>query len=109
MQAAQLDLISGGVSDADTMTLRAWLATRGWQTRAQISAGLGWHIRKISIVADLLGTDILRSQLGFKLTDQLTVPDLAVALESAEHFISRGKDEIRHGLALKKRLHALIS
>jgi len=105
----QLEMFTGGVSDADVSTLRAWLAVRGWQTRAQIAAGTGWHIRKISVVADLLGTDIIRGQLGFKLTEQLTSDDLPFALESAEHFISRGKDEIRHGLALKKRLHQMIS
>ena len=107
--SAQLEMFTGGVSDVDVSTLRAWLAVRGWQTRAQIAAGLGWHIRKISVVADLLGTDIIRGQHGFKLTDQLTTDDLPFALESAEHFISRGKDEIRHGIALKKRLHEMIS
>lgn len=106
--SSQLEMFTGGVSDADVSTLRAWLAVRGWQTRAQIAAGTGWHIRKISVVADLLGTDIIRGQLGFKLTEQLTSDDLPVAMESAEHFISRGKDEIRHGIALKKRLHSMI-
>lgn len=108
MQASQLELYTGGVSDADAMSLRLHLAANGWQTRAQISQALGWNIRKIPAVADLLGTDIIRGQRGFKLTAHLTPDDLPIALESAEHFISRGKNEIRHGIALKKRLHAII-
>lgn len=104
MTAAQIEMFTGGVSDADVNTLRGWLVSHGWQTRKQISEGLGWHIRKIPAVADLLGTDIIRGQL----TEQLNCDDLPFALESAEHFISRGKNEIRHGLALKRRLHQMI-
>ena len=108
MDANQIEYFTGGVSDADVNTLRSWLASRGWQTRQQINQGLGWPIRKIPAVADLLGTDIIRGQRGFKLTEQLTAEDMPFALQSAEHFISRCKNEIRHGLALKKRLHELI-
>ena len=109
MEPSQIELFTGGVSDADVSNLRSWLATHGWQTRKQISEGLGWHIRKIPAVADLLGTDTIRGQKGFKLTVQLTTDDFPIALESAEHFISRGKNEIRHGIALKRRLHQMIS
>jgi hypothetical protein len=107
--STQIEMFTGGVSDVDVSNLRAWLAVRDWQTRAEIATGLGWNIRKISAVADLLGTDIIRGQLGFKLTQQLTRDDMPFALGSAEQFISRGKDEIRHGIALKKRLHQMIA
>ena len=109
MTGAQIELFTGGITDADVHSLRAHLIQNGWQTRKQISESLGWNIRKISIVADLLGTDIVRGQIGFKLTEKLTSADMKFALESADHFISRGKDEIRHGIALKKRLHAMIN
>ncbi len=90
MEAAQLDLITGGVSDADVMTLRAWLAIRGWQTRAQIATGTGWHIRKISVVADLLGTDIiLQENLGDAALRALSIfPSITVDL------VARNQEQI---------------
>lgn len=60
--------------------------------------------------AESLGPEIVRGQAGFKLTRQIDrrSPDFVVALQAADAALSQGKHMIRYGLALKRRLHALI-
>lgn len=81
-----------GVTDADRANLRAWLMSHGWQTRREICAGLDWEERKVRDVAETLGTDIIRCQLGFKLTEMCTREDLAAAVQCCDAFESQGKN-----------------
>lgn len=92
----------------DVETLRAWLSTHGWQTRRDLVAGLGWTERKVRIVAELMGANIVRGQAGFKLTTQLTREDLGSAVQAADAALSQGKRMIRYGLALKRKLHQAV-
>jgi hypothetical protein len=80
----------------------------GWRTREQICEALGWSERHLRQVAESFGPDIIRSQAGFKLTDQATRDDVPLALQSCDSFLSQGKRMIRYSMALRKKLHALI-
>jgi hypothetical protein len=106
--AAQLEFLHEGVTDADVEALRGWLATHGWQSRKQLHTGLGWSERKIRDVAELMGSGVVRSQVGFRLTEQITRDDVSAALQAAQAAISQGKRMIRYGIALKNRLHEVI-
>lgn len=97
------------VTEDDVETLRAWLLSHGWQTRKQLSTGLGWSERKIRDVAELMGSSIVRGQSGFKLTDQITRDDLGSALQAAQAFISQGKRMIKYGVTLKTKIHRVIN
>lgn len=98
-----------GVTSDDVETLRDFLAPRGWQTRRQITFALDWNERKIRDVAESLGADVVRGQLGFKLAATLQREDLSVAAQAADAAISQGKRMIRYGLKLKQRLHQQIA
>lgn len=98
-----------GVTSDDVETLRDFLSPRGWQTRRKITFALDWSERKIRDVAESMGSDIVRGQLGFKLASVLTRDDLTPAAQAADAAISQGKRMIRYGLALKRKLHAQIT
>lgn len=103
---AQTELnLRPGVTSDDVETLRDFLAPRGWQTRRQITFALDWSERKIRDVAESLGSDVVRGQLGFKLSATLQREDLSVAAQAADAAISQGKRMIRYGLNLKRKLH----
>jgi hypothetical protein len=106
--AAQLEFMREGVTDAEIGALRAWLAARGWQTRKQLVEALGWSERKIRDVAELMGSEIVRGQNGFKLTEHISREDLPVAVQACDAAISQGKRMIRYGFQLKKRLHQFL-
>lgn len=93
---------------ADQDHLRAHLAVTGWQTRSQLCQHFGWTERHLRDVAESMGTDIVRGQLGFKLTASVTRDDISAGIQSAEAFLSQGKRMIRYGLGLKRRLHSVV-
>lgn len=105
---AQLELLREGVTDADIASLRARLAVHGWQTRKQLVKALGWSERKIRDVAELMGTEVVRGQQGFKLTEHIGRDDFPDAIQAADAAISQAKRMMRYGFGLKKRLHAII-
>jgi hypothetical protein len=105
---SQAELFTGGISDADAITLRGWLLAHGWATRRQIAEHLGWAERKVPAVAELLGSDIVRGQRGFKLTEKVTREDLPAVKQAVDAGLSQGKKQIRYALALKRKLHQLI-
>ncbi len=88
--------------------LRSHLKLHGWQTRKELSLRFGWSERYIRELAESLGSEIVRGQAGFKLTDSIEREDLAQALQAADAFLSQGKRMIRYALALKKRLHQKV-
>lgn len=104
----QLEIFTGGVTDADEMELRGWLVTHGWQTRAQLSAGLGWPWRKVCAVAQQMGADVVRGQAGFKLTEQITREELPAIQQAADAAISQAKKQEAYGLALLRRIHGMV-
>ena len=106
----QPDLFPPTDADQDKATLRAHLSTNGWQTRRQIAAALGWPERKIRDVAESMGTDIVRGQAGFKLTDQIhrDSPDVPLALQACDAFESQGKKNLAYALGLRHRLHIFL-
>lgn len=108
MIATQIEFLHEGVTDADTGTLRGWLSTHGWQTRRQLVEGLDWSERKVRLVAELIGSDIVRGQHGFKLTSQITREEVGSALQAAQAAISQGQRMVRYGNKLKLRLHKLV-
>lgn len=109
MTATPLELIPEGVADADVATFRAFLLSHGWQTRRQLCEALGWTERTIREVAEACGADVVRGQLGFKLTDQLTREDLTVALKASDAAMAQGRKQFRYGVALRRRIHRLIA
>jgi hypothetical protein len=104
----QLSIFPEGVTDAEVMELRGWLAEHGWQTRAQLVAGLGWSERKIRETAEAMGADIVRGQHGFKLTEQLGREDLEAAKQAADAAISQAQKQQAYGVALLRRIHGRI-
>lgn len=104
----QLEFLQDDVTATDVATLRQWLSDHGWQTRRQLASGLGWCERKIRVVAELMGDEVVRGQQGFKLSAGITRDDLPAALQAAQAAISQGKRMIRYGLKLNRKLHALI-
>jgi hypothetical protein len=108
--ACQLEFLPPGIADdADGETLRAWLATHGWQTRRQLGDGLGWSERKIRDVAELMGADIVRGQKGFKLTETLLPEDFPSAVQAAKAHMSQARINFRYGAKLLRRLHQKLS
>jgi hypothetical protein len=79
-----------------------------FRTRAQITEALGWTERHLRDVAESLGSDIVRCQAGFKLTEDITREELGIALQASDSFLSQGKRMIRYALSLRKKLHHLI-
>lgn len=90
--------------------LQSYLTIHGWQTRAELTRALGWSERQVRETAESLGAEIVRGQAGFKLTSQIEKrsPDFLVAVQAADAAISQGKKMIRYGLALKRKLHAMV-
>jgi hypothetical protein len=80
----------------------------GWQTRRQICDALKWPDRKVRDVAEAMGTEIVRCQLGFKLWDQLTREDISAAKQGADAALSQAKKMEAYGLGLLRKLHGMI-
>jgi len=100
---------SGGhFSEADKANLRAHLIGHGWQTRREIRDALQWDDRKIRAVAESLGTDVVRCQLGYKLTDMCSRDDVSAALQGCDAFESQAKKELAYSQGLRRRLHAIV-
>lgn len=105
----QLELLpEAAATRADATELSGWLRSHGWQSRSDLAQGLGWSARKLRVVMELMGADIVRSQHGFKLTEQLTRDDLEAAKQAADAAISQAKKQEAYGLALLRRIHQLV-
>ncbi len=106
----QPDLFQPTVTSDDKSVLRTHLYAYGWQTRKQICRALGWTERKVRNVAEAMGADIVRGQAGFKLTIhiQRDSQDVALAIQARDAAIAQGKRMIRYGVALGRRLHAIV-
>lgn len=104
----QLSIFPEGVTDAEVLQLRAWLATHGWQTRRELVAGLGWDERKIRTTLELMGADVVRGQRGFKLTELLTREEIGLGLQAADAFESQAAKNQAYAYELRKRLHAVV-
>ena len=104
----QLELAPPIVPNEEMDALRNWLVVRDWQTRRELATGLGWSERKIRLVAESLGAEIIRGQQGFKLTRLTGRADLPAAVQAADAAISQGKLMIKYGFALRKHLHQLV-
>lgn len=104
----QLQFFPERTTDADVLELRAWLLSHGWQTRAQLVAGLGWDERKIRDVLEDMGADVVRSQRGFKLTEQLDRSELGAGKQAADAALSQAAKQQAYGLALLRRIHGLV-
>lgn len=79
-----------------------------WQTRKQLCTSLAWTERRLRDVLETLGTEVVRCQAGFKLTDLLDRSEATIAIQGSDAAISQGKKQIRYGLALRRRIHHLI-
>jgi len=96
------------VSEADQANLRAHLMSRGWQTRRECCETLQWDERKLRAVAETLGTDVVRCQLGYKLTESLTREDVSAALQACDAFESQSKKNLAYSTGLRRRLHSIV-
>ena len=94
--------------EADVMELRGWLLNHGWQSRAQLCEGLGWNERDLRSALEGLGADVVRSQRGFKLTEQIRRDELGMAAQACDAALSQGKKQIRYALALRRRIHEIV-
>jgi hypothetical protein len=98
-----------GITEADVRSLRAQLMSIGsWQTRNELCRALGWPDRKVREVAEAMGAEVVRCQLGFKLTALVTREDLPAIKQAIDAFHSQANKMEAYALALRKRLHALI-
>lgn len=107
----QPDLFTATAAEpTDAEKLRAhldWYKT--WRTREEIERSLGWSERHIRRAAESLGTEILRSQAGFKLRCHYNRDtDMILVQACADSFISQGKKMIRYGVGIKQFLHRQV-
>jgi hypothetical protein len=106
--APTIDTEIKGVTEGDKANLRAHLASHGWQTRHECCSSLVWEERKLRAVAESLGSDVVRCQLGYKLTETCTRDDVSAALQACDAFESQAKKNLSYSTALRRRLHSLI-
>ncbi len=92
----------------DKAVLVAWLYHHGWQSRCELTSALDWSERRVRLVAESLGADVVRGQAGYHLTSSLDRADLLAATQARDAALSQGKRMIRYALALSRRLHALV-
>jgi hypothetical protein len=94
-------------TDADL--LRRHLAFyNGFLTRDQLCTGLGWSERRLRDACEALGTDIVRCQAGFMLTERVTRDQLPAAIQGSDAMISQAKKNMRYGFGLRRKLHARL-
>ena len=97
-----------GITESDQADLRACLMSHGWRTRRELCEHLGWEERKVRDVAETLGAEIVRCQLGFKLTANIDRDDLPAVHQAISAFHSQAAKMEHYANALRRRLHALI-
>ena len=96
------------VSGAEQAEFRARLISAGtWQTRFQLCAALNWSNRKVRAVAQSLGSEVIRCQLGFKLANQITRDDLPAVKQALDAFHSQAVLHETYCQSVRHRLHAL--
>ena len=94
----------------DAAALRCLLSGGHWLSRSLIAQTLQWHPRRVPAAAEMLGAEIVRSRThGFKLTALLTAEEIEIGIHAANEMLSQGKKNVVSALALKKRIHTLIS
>jgi hypothetical protein len=97
------------VRDAEQRELRGALQSAGgWMTRAQLCRFLNWPERKLREVAESMGPDIVRCQLGFKLTELINRDDLPDVKQAIDAFHSQARKMDVYADSLRRRLHRLI-
>jgi hypothetical protein len=100
---------ASGIPECDILALRSQLMTiTSWQTRSQLCRALNWPDRKVRAVGEALGTDIVRCQLGFKLTEYVTREDLPAVQQAIDSFHSQASKMDAYAVSLSRRLHAII-
>lgn len=100
--------LNAGVTEADLANFRSVLMSRGWQTRRELCQALNWDERKVRDVAESLGAEVVRCQLGFKLTSTCTSSDLAAVKQAIDAFQSQAHKMAEYAQGLRRRLHALV-
>lgn len=97
------------LTQADLAEFRARLISAGtWQTRADLCKALNWDERKVREVAEALGPEVVRCQLGFKLTEMVTRDDLSCVKQAIDAFHSQAAKMEAYAQSLRRRLHALV-
>lgn len=97
-----------GTPEANLARLRVALAEPGWHSRRQLCLALGFTEDLLRHTLEMLGAEVVRGQMGFKLTKQLENDDLPTAIQAANQAISQGKKMIRYGVRLKTQLHGVV-
>jgi hypothetical protein len=97
-----------GATEPEQANLRAHLLSHGWQTRRDLCTALNWDERKLRAVAESLGADIVRCQLGYKLTDTITREEFSAAIQGCDAAESQAKKQLAWALGVRRRLHAII-
>ena len=97
-----------GITTADQADLRAQIMVRDWQTREEIAQSLNWTVRKVRSVAQTLCGQIIRSQVGYKLTAACTRDDLPLMQQAADAAGSQGRIQIRYEHEVRHAIHALV-
>ncbi len=96
-----------GVTETDQSEFRALLIARGWTTRKEVCEALGWDERKLRAVAQSLGGEVVRCQLGYKLTAHCASrEDLGWVKQAADAAASQARWMRAYEIELRKFLHA---
>jgi hypothetical protein len=97
-----------GLTEADLANFRAHCMSAGtWQTRRQICAALGWDDRKVRQVAEAIGSQVVRGQEGYKLSELCTRDDLHLVKQSYDAFLSQASKMQAYALSIQKLLHSI--
>lgn len=107
MTQTTLSLVCGGPNDP--AELRRALHGRGWQTREQLCSALMWSERRVRSAAEALGSEVVKCQRGFCLTDELPRADLGSAQQAIDAAFSQARKMCRYANALRKRIHARVA
>ena len=103
-----LDL-PGHVTELDVTEFRARLiSVNGWQTRRELCQALGWEERKVRAVAQAMGGNVIRGQLGYKLTDACTRDDLALMQQAADAAASQSRIQASYAVEVRRAIHSLV-
>lgn len=107
--AATAATLPDGVTPADQADLRAALIAAGglYLTRKELCQRLGWPDRKLRAVAQSLGGDIVRCQLGFKLRVACTRDDQPYIIQAADAAGSQARIQLAYELEMRRLAHTL--
>ncbi len=108
--AAQTELFKLPREHANVQWLIGLLKDNGWLTRKEILERINWpatdaNLRFIRMIVSAAGPEIVKGQQGFNHITNCKPDEISHAANQA---ISDGRENIRYGVALRRKAHELV-